>query len=378
MKEKRTLYFLKIRKISGPFIIFLLLGLVQLFGLKPDDQLKINNEKDIPPAYLLGNFAESSGKILNPGRWALPDKQEKRSASAAPNIGSIKEIKVEEILRAKVGSGPDELGVITPVEANPEGPMSFALSSTGEIYVLDQTNSRIQVFKDGHRIKSIQLPNKSFSDLELLPGGLMALLDSEVEKAVLILDAKGSVVNSISLVQKEIKEPGAVVGIYFKEKGSWPGLWGQMDNSSVLLAGSDIKPSSEFTVLPGLISLNGQRLFKIEFESEKQISILRSSENLKNWTQFRINFMLPLGQVYGLWEDYRGNIYLAINLYDQEKEANEVVVLNPEGKELGRVAMFIPTSPNEIYYPVRITPDGSIYQLAIENHDVIIRRYRIF
>lgn len=52
-----------------------------------------------------------------------------------------------DVVRARCGSGPEELGITTPQEANPEGPMSFAPGSKGEIYVLAQINLRIQVFR---------------------------------------------------------------------------------------------------------------------------------------------------------------------------------------------------------------------------------------
>lgn len=43
---------------------------------------------------------------------------------------------------------------------------------------------------------------------------MIALLDSVVKKGLAIIDETGKVIDSISLVQKEIPEPGAVIGIY--------------------------------------------------------------------------------------------------------------------------------------------------------------------
>lgn len=108
-------------------------------------------------------------------------------------------LKGQEVLRVRIGSGPGELGVVTPEEANPEGPMSFAVGSGGEIYVLDQTNSRIQVFKEGQLLLTIPIPGSVFIDIELLPGGLIALLDNVVDKIIIILDQTGRVVRKISL-----------------------------------------------------------------------------------------------------------------------------------------------------------------------------------
>jgi|YNPBryunderm2012_1023409.scaffolds.fasta_scaffold00146_2 hypothetical protein len=283
----------------------------------------------------------------------------------------------QELVRVKIGSGPDELGVITPEEANPEGPMSFVVGSGGEIYILDQINARIQVFKERRLIKTIKIPDEVFSDLELLPGGLIALLDSVVKKAVFIIDEKGNPLQTISLLQKEISTPEAVIGLYYRSLGNWPGLWAQADNTSILIADSDGKPVSQPRVLPGLLTPNGQRLLKLEMEDEKLAIISRSDETLKNWTRYKVNLELPLGQVFGLWEDLRGRLFLAVNLFDEKKEVNQTIVLNSRGKELARIEMFVSTHPGEVYFPVRVTPEGQVYQLAIEEKEVVIRRYSL-
>lgn len=153
-------------------------------------------------------------------------------------------LKTEIVVRARIGSGPEDLGVIMPEEANPEGPMSFVVGSAGEIYVLDQTNARIQVFKNGKYLKTIKIPDAVYSDLELLPGGRIALLDSLVKKAVFIIDEKGSLRETVSLLQKEIPSPEFVLGLYFRGEGDWAGLWAPADNSSIRLAGLDGKPAT--------------------------------------------------------------------------------------------------------------------------------------
>ncbi|MEJ5349942.1 MAG: hypothetical protein WHS46_14785 [Desulfosoma sp.] len=91
--------------------------------------------------------------------------------SALPQVlgkNNPSKVTMVEVVRAKFGSGPNDIGVITPSEANPEGPMSFALGANGEIFILDQTNSRIQVFKGGKRIRTISMPLKTLWDIDVL------------------------------------------------------------------------------------------------------------------------------------------------------------------------------------------------------------------
>lgn len=130
-------------------------------------------------------------------------------------------------------------------------------------------------------------------------------------------------------------------------------------------------------MLPGLLNFKGKNLLKLELEDKKQAIVLRSDETFGNWARLKVNFELPLGQVFGLWEDLRGRLLLAVNLFDEKKETSQTVVLDSRGKELVRVEMSVSAHPAEIYFPVRVTPDGQIYQLTIEK-DVVIRKYSLF
>ncbi|MCX8160215.1 MAG: hypothetical protein N3G18_04695 [Candidatus Saccharicenans sp.] len=280
-----------------------------------------------------------------------------------------------EVVRARAGNGPDELGVITPEEANPEGPMSFVVSADGEIYVLDQANSRVQVFKDGRRVKTIPVPGTVFIDLELLPGRLIALLDNVVDRVMVVIEESGRVAGKISLIQEGITEPGAITSIYARSEGKWPGLLAQMDSRSILLAGLDGRQLAQLMNLPGLLNWNGQHLLKVEMEGEKMASVLKSDEKFRTWTRYRASFRLPLGRIYGVWDDKYDNIYLAANCFDEKKEINEVIIFEPGGRQLARIQLFVSGTPHEINNPVRVTPEGVIYQLAIDGQEVVIRKY---
>lgn len=284
-------------------------------------------------------------------------------------------LKGQEVLRVRIGSGTEELGVVTPEEANPEGPMSFVVGPGGEIFVLDQTNSRVQVFKDGRRLLTIPIPGSVFIDIELLPGGLIALLDNVVDKIILILDQTGQVVRKISLERDEITEPGGITEIYCRTEGLWPGLLARMDSNSILLSGLDGLPAERLIKFPGILNWSGLHLLKLEMESDRLATVLKSDQSFQTWKKYRAPFSLPVGRIYGLWEDKYENIYLAANIFDKKREASEVVIFEPGGRELARISLAVSRSPHEINNPVRITPDGIIYQLCIEDKFVVIRKY---
>lgn len=288
-------------------------------------------------------------------------------------------VQMKEVVRAGIGRGPEALGVFTPQEASPEGPMSFAVSPAGEIYVLDQLNSRIQVFKEGRKLKSIPIPGETYCDLEIMPDGRIALLDNLVKEEVVLLNPQGRPEERISLRRAEIPEPAAITGLYCRSQGRWPGLWAEVENGFILLAGLDGQPAAGFRKLPGLLSQNGRRFLKMEIIDDRQVRLFRSEEDFETWKNYDLNFELPLGVIYGPWEDRAGNLYLGAHTFDEENEACEMVILTPLGRERGRIKLALSSSVHEMLKPILVTPDGLIYQMVIEteNKSVVIRQYKM-
>ncbi len=79
----------------------------------------------------------------------------------------------------------------------------------------------------------------------------------------------------------------------------------------------------------------------------------------------------------GIWDDTSGKIYLGAAIEDNNKWFNAIVILTPEGKELKRVNLFVQKMPHEIYHSIRVSPDGNIFQIALDKGVVFIRRYEI-
>ncbi|MDI6846152.1 MAG: hypothetical protein QME28_08460, partial [Candidatus Saccharicenans sp.] len=209
--------------------------------------------------------------------------------------------------------------------------------------------------------------------------GRIALLDNLVKAEVVIISAEGRPEEKISLRRAEIPEPAAISGIYCRQEGPWPGLWAEVENGFILLAGLDGKPAAEFRKLPGLLAQNGRRFLKIEIIGENQVRLHRSEEDFKTWKSFDLNFALPLGVIYGPWEDRAGHLYLGIHTFDEKNEMCEMVVLSSSGQEKRRIELSLPSPVHEMFKPVLVTPDGLIYQMVIEieNNSVVIRQYRL-
>jgi hypothetical protein len=292
--------------------------------------------------------------------------------------------KVKDVVRAKIGAGPNDIGEITPPEANPEGPMSFALGKDGEIYILDQINSRIQVFKDKKRIRTIPLPTETaFSNIELFPDDRIALLDNLIKKAIYILNSEGKVISVISLEGRLISYAPEVIGIYCIREGKFSGIWADMGGRSVRVGSLDGTSITERISIPGKLSINGKRVIRAEKIGDATVVIYRSKEgSFSQWEPEFSIFFNKYVELLELWDDQNGNIYLGVFFEDVNEKgkriySNEIIVFSPELKELGRVNLFAQKVPHEIFHPVKVSPDGRIYQMAIDGNRVFLRRYEL-
>ncbi|MFN3480528.1 MAG: hypothetical protein ACK415_09090, partial [Thermodesulfovibrionales bacterium] len=298
------------------------------------------------------------------------------SSEFKKNLIKVKESK---ILKARIGSDPDAIGVITLPEANPEGPMSFALSKNEEIYILDQINRRIQVFKQGKRIKTIPIPEETFIDIELLPGGKIVLLDSTVKKSVYIIDFRGKIINIIPLKGRLIPDVSLVAGIQVIEKGQWAGIWVNIDGRSVMIAdhnGTEVERIS----VPGIFYQDGTGIFDVEKIGGATVTLkIYEKGSLSRFNSSDLFLNVEIIHIIGIGTDTNGKIYLGLFTDESEnkteKLSNYIVIINSGLQEIGRFKLDLQKTSHEIWRPIRISADGYVYQLVVNKHSVYIKKF---
>lgn len=293
--------------------------------------------------------------------------------SAAAGSGQAAQpIPVQEslVLSAAWGSGPDDLGVATPSEANPEGPMSFALGADGTLFVLDQRNRRIQVFADGKRRRSLPLERETWIDLDAAPDGGLALLDAAPPGEVRLLAASGETRFSTPLEGKLIPRAAEVIQIQVVPAGAWAGVWavvnaGQGPSRSVRLAGGDGSPLPRVSV-PGLFAADGDTLLDVAAEGDRALRVtVYEKGSFSNFRQVRV----ASGFIYavrGVWRDRKGNFYvIAAVSAGQKAVREEVVVLGADLRERGRFPLPAQQAPHEVHRPFRVDPNGAVFQMIV-------------
>ncbi len=143
------------------------------------------------------------------------------------------------------------------------------------------------------------------------------------------------------------------------------------------IASLEGKPFSERVSVPGMLTPDGKHLMSADRIGDVTAVIYYSQEKFSILEQYTVEFDMYADCLLGIWSDRNGRIYLGAMLIEEPKASNIVVVLTPEGKELGRVELFAQKMPHEIYHSIRVSPDGDIFQMALDEKEVFIRRYRL-
>lgn len=260
--------------------------------------------------------------------------------------------------------------------------MSFVADDEGRILVLDQVNSRLQIFEGGHWARSIPVPADTFHDFAMAPDGRIAALDRFAGDDVVFISDRGTVEGRVRLAGLEIPESGLATGLFSRPDGTWVEV---EHERLVQVANERGLPVAERKVLPGRPSRDGRWLLQALREGTGAAVVLvrpMDSPETVPVLLARVEFPLPVLQLTALESDRAGRVYLAavIARFDESdptrvlEEYEPVVVLSPDGRELGR-AVFPPrTLPEEVFVPIRVTPGGAIYQMAFTESGVVFRR----
>lgn len=285
-----------------------------------------------------------------------------------------------ELLRVKAGSGPDTIGIISPPEANPEGPMSFTVGADETIYILDQVNSRIQLFKKGKRIKTIPIPEKNFIDMDIAPQGTIVLLDNLVKKSVFLMDSNGTMMRTIPLEGKNIPNAAGVLHIHIIDDGELAGIWvsvGDKQLRSVRIASLNGIPDHNRLSVPGVLSHDGKRLLNAHISGDATVEVYVSQkEKFSLWDERSILLNAYVVEISGIWIDNQKRTYLSLSLEEASRTLSRIVLIcNAQLQEIGRIHLPTQQLPHEIWRSLRISPEGHIYHMFIHRKDVVIKKY---
>jgi hypothetical protein len=314
-------------------------------------------------------------------------KQYEAGAQEEGSPSEIREIiekqKREVVFRAQWGSGPAELGCIVPQEASPEGPSSFALDSSGRIFVLDQVNKRVQLYDyNGEHIRAIPISSSTFSDIEIGQSGNLFLLDPWTEEAIVLIDEEGNELNKVGLIGKGIPERGRVWQIFSRQDG----LWVSYDDYVVRIYDPYGEEDKDRPMATGQFSSDGSYLLAARKLGD--ITVTVTSRNILGGSgtdRYTAYFDIPVLFINLLDTDGNGNIYLGVELLEEsvgngppygiDRSHEVVVVFDGRGEEKRRIYMPVSSQAIPVVRSFRVAADGTIYQLVLGEEEATMWRY---
>jgi hypothetical protein len=349
--------FLETRKTAVVLIavcsVAIIITLAVSFLLNSEDPESITVEsKDVPvPARAAERSGAAPVGVPVPGSAAIK-RTEKEDPPPQDNVFS-----------APWGSAEGELGRRVPEEGAPEGPMSFMVAEDGRVYVLDQINQRVQIFKDGKFSREIKIPGDTFQDLAVDENGRVVLLDRLVQKAVVYLEPEVRV----PLEGPHVPEGGGVTGLFIND-----GAWVEVEHQKLVrIADTNGKPDPDRPWVPGRHSADGAWLLLAAKEGKNAAKVTLqpggpggSPVVLKTEFDDKVLFLTALES------DPEGNIYLGARL----ERAEVLVILKPDGSELGRVVLPVQQIELEQFRALRMGMDGGIYRLHFSDSGATLGR----
>lgn len=126
----------------------------------------------------------------------------------------------EVILTVGAGEGKGEVGLSATIRGGGgTGPVTFAVDSDGTVYISDNMNDRVNVYKNGEFLYDIKLPYSFISSMVIVKEFIYLLNPGEDEGGeIYVLDKKGNLVRSITL--PEYMEEYRMLRLCVRDDGS--------------------------------------------------------------------------------------------------------------------------------------------------------------
>jgi len=284
----------------------------------------------------------------------------------------------EVVLQLPWGDGPDSIGRTDPDQASPEGPMSFALGTDGELWILDQVNRRAARFgPDGTLVAASPLPCGTVQDMEVAADGNLVLLDRLVRQSVMVVAPSGQMIREEGLVGDGIADGGGVSAMFAAEDG----VWIEFEHTHMvrvldethrpvkrhLLSGRPADPSRRVVA-----SIDGQGGAYLKLEDLSGVSQAR--------TQLRLDRRIERI----VWvEAQPGRNVLAVFHLMESGPASSIAFEGVQGvlfdellQERGTFVSPYTIRRWEQFREFRVGRDGAVWQMALTDGGVVVLRWR--
>jgi hypothetical protein len=262
------------------------------------------------------------------------------------------------VLKASVGNGPGELGYLIQ-EGGKEGPEAFTVAEDQLIYIADNVNKRVNVYKNGSFSYEIAIPFSHYIRGIAVSQDRLYLLDND-KGSIFVASLQGELL-------QEVPAPAGVEG-YAMEK-----LYKDNTGKVWLSANQSSYPVSQEPALYSSAAAGISESTKLPLTLKKDQKTAQISQN---GAKIEIAASELLGSVNVLSVDQNNSLY--VELFDQvdtAKVSGEYTVRKYAGSKLTAVAPIDLSSyyftPNTV---IELTASGDLYQILCSKDQVTITK----
>ena len=280
------------------------------------------------------------------------------------------------------GGGPQNVGRKDGDEAASEGPMSFAVSPSGQFLILDQVNFRVlRLDTAGKPAGSVAIPADTFQDIVSVDDDHFVLLDRLARQSLLTVDLATDETREHSIMGKGIPEGGGVTAMFALHDG----IWLEFNHTdSVQVLDAQLHPCGR-TVRSGRAHRDGSTRIGARLDGTGGADWWTADQQT-GATVHRETVRLDRDIARIIWAaaDGSGNTYLFFHVLSFHPEDvarvthEEVVgvVYDQQHKRRGELRSLRGITQWEQFREVHVTADGTAYQMAFTDTGMQIVRWR--
>jgi len=282
----------------------------------------------------------------------------------------------ETVVSANYGGGPHDLGAVSPDEASPRGPLSFAVSrDERQVFVLDQENNRIQVFEGDDVVQAIPLPSPTVVDLGVLDSGNLVLLDPNGQHSLLVIDRQGRLVSQTPMAGVGVPEPELAASIRVRSDGVWVGYRGRSTRVLDVHGAADAARPTLF----GELTRDERFLISLSAAGTTLGVLKRERTGLPKNRKVTLSFDQPVIHVLMSDSDSEGNLYLVtLHIWgtgDAQQAKTLLTVLSPELREIKHLTLPTQDTAYEVFRYGEVGASGVVYYLDVARSEARVQRF---
>ena len=285
------------------------------------------------------------------------------------------------------GAAPGQAGRALPSEANPEAPSSLAVTADGRIWLLDQVNARVTVFRlNNGQVTDVEPDRpatRTTQDLAVAPdGSRLWLLDRLVQKTLTRVDLATGLASVLPLGHLPASQLAGMNALFERDDG----VWAEIEHSQLLhLATLDASlptPQLQLGRAAGKLVVRAQKAQKNTVMLVAYADVQVGDQGAippATWVR-TLTFAQDVLHIAGVDPLPDGSLWVTVELATFREGqapllAREAVLVGAQGQEIQRIHPCLAEGPEEQLRTTATGADGALYQMCRSDAGLHVERW---